>query len=842
MINKEVLINKKTRAVINGENGDLFRLGVDGENLQENIVFKFDDEFVDGTARIEITMQDNTKSYIMITKVDETYVMPVKSILTKTGLNKMQLVITQGTDDEEIPIFKSKMFSFFIAESINADTEQPEGYPQWIDKANTKLNEIDNFDIDAIKELNEATITITDRYGVEKSVQIFDGAKGDDGKDGKDAVINGVNTLRMVAGNNISIEQDDDVLTINAEGSASNSYNNLSNKPKINNVELSGNKSLDDLNIQEKGDYALSSDIPDVSNFINKDVDDLTNYYKKTETYTQTEINNKLSAVYKYRGSVATYQDLPASDLTIGDVYNVEDTGDNYAWTGTAWDKLSGVVDLSGYQTLIDSSHKLSSDLVDDTNNTNLFVNSTEKATWNGKSDFSGSYNDLTNKPELSDFGELINVYNSNNAFVFSGKKKGIYVIGKRTTATDGFYYKKDNNSNAELINDITPFFITIITPLDEIGTPSENTYFANLICVSAVASRNGRYEALRFYINNQGNIQYDTETPNIFGITSKQQTFWGQKIFSMIPKQDGTTAPTNNAEFTNKKYVDDQVKTKITQYSTMPTASSTYLDKIVQFIGTTDVNYTNGYFYKCVSDGQDPATYNWEQTNIQPAPSMSAYEEIINKVSSIDSSSTNTQYASAKAVWDLLSGVSSISLQRTPYPATQNSQFDFRGKKAGIYVFNFYADLGTDYYPFWFYITPSSNGRIYTMPLFLIILKDLPDTIDITQFEANETFAVSFELYNDQLQWRHFRRYGSNESLEQKVVFLGQTLLTTTNSSQIIRGTKKFYAIPEYNNANTTPTSNGQLTSKKYVDDQITAQIGNINTILATLTTPSNN
>jgi len=37
-------------------------------------------------------------------------------------------------------------------------------------------------------------------------------------------------------------------------------------------------------------------------------------------------------------------------------------------------------------------------------------------------------------------------------------------------------------------------------------------------------------------------------------------------------------------------------------------------------------------------------------------------------------------------------------------------------------------------------------------------------------------------------------------------------------------------------------PTSNGQLTSKKYVDDSINNVVGNINTILATLTTPSNN
>ena len=53
------------------------------------------------------------------------------------------------------------------------------------------------------------------------------------------------------------------------------------------------------------------------------------------------------------------------------------------------------------FQQKIDAKHKLSSDLVDDTNNTNKFVTTEEKAAWNAKSDFSGSYNDLTNKPHI---------------------------------------------------------------------------------------------------------------------------------------------------------------------------------------------------------------------------------------------------------------------------------------------------------------------------------------------------------------------------------------------------------------------------------------------------------
>lgn len=67
---------------------------------------------------------------------------------------------------------------------------------------------------------------------------------------------------------------------------------------------------------------------------------------------TKQYVDSAVSAVYKYRGSVANQSALPSSNQTIGDVYNVEDTGDNFAWDGAKWDKLAGTVDLSSYLTI----------------------------------------------------------------------------------------------------------------------------------------------------------------------------------------------------------------------------------------------------------------------------------------------------------------------------------------------------------------------------------------------------------------------------------------------------------------------------------------------------------
>lgn len=53
-----------------------------------------------------------------------------------------------------------------------------------------------------------------------------------------------------------------------------------------------------------------------------------------------------LTNVYKYRGTVATVAELPASGNMPGDVWNVEASDMNYGWTGSAWDPLGQVFQI----------------------------------------------------------------------------------------------------------------------------------------------------------------------------------------------------------------------------------------------------------------------------------------------------------------------------------------------------------------------------------------------------------------------------------------------------------------------------------------------------------------
>ena len=115
----------------------------------------------------------------------------------------------------------------------------------------------------------------------------------------------------------------------------------------------------------------------------------IANYMTSNEV--NTAISNAISTVYKYKGSVATYADLPSSDQQVGDVWNVESDGHNYAWTGTEWDRLAGTVDLSNYVTL-NTAQTITNKTINLADNTVIGLSAVAT---------SGEYADLLNKPTI---------------------------------------------------------------------------------------------------------------------------------------------------------------------------------------------------------------------------------------------------------------------------------------------------------------------------------------------------------------------------------------------------------------------------------------------------------
>lgn len=81
---------------------------------------------------------------------------------------------------------------------------------------------------------------------------------------------------------------------------------------------------------------------------------DFTDEYKNKldqakTTVTWDDVANKpdLSSVYNYKGSVATFGDLPTENVSVGDVYDVQTDDMNYAWTGTKWDQLGSTFTIT---------------------------------------------------------------------------------------------------------------------------------------------------------------------------------------------------------------------------------------------------------------------------------------------------------------------------------------------------------------------------------------------------------------------------------------------------------------------------------------------------------------
>lgn len=292
------------------------------ENDVETLEIQVPDRFEDYNKKIVFVTPDG-----IVWDLIENNEYKLQKAISK--YNKIDFYIWLTKDDEDWRS-ETKQLIFYANQDASEEItpEEISGVNTVINMLEAEITKVENLNITANKVGTITTLTITDKEGNIATVEILDG------QDGSDYVIT---------------EAD---------------------------YQAIANIVLEEINIPTK-----TSDLQNDSGFVTKNVNDLTNYYNKTE------IDNKISSVYKYKGTVATYNDLPNTDLVVGDVYNVASDGSNYAWTGSNWDKLGGDIDLSGYQTKIDNSHKLASDLVDDTNQTNKFVSTSEKTTWNGKYD-----------------------------------------------------------------------------------------------------------------------------------------------------------------------------------------------------------------------------------------------------------------------------------------------------------------------------------------------------------------------------------------------------------------------------------------------------------------------
>lgn len=357
--------------------------------------------------------------------------------------------------------------------------------------------------------------------------------------------------------------------------------------------------------------------IPDVSDFITKNVNDLTYYTLKTNTGSliDLEINQTTYVVTlslkDQDGNVISTDtiDLPLENVVVSGSY--DSTNKKIVLTlqsGNTVDIPVGAL-ISGLQSEITSSNKLASDLVDDSNSGNKFVTISEKTTWNGKqntiSDLStirsgasagatavqpndlspvatsGSYNDLSNKPKevtedtITNWGFTKNTGNYSKPndgipesdFSNSVKQKLNNIIfvtftnadGKILCSLDYSMLLQAYNAGKLIIGKYADIF------LDFVGCPDgELLYFYGFV-------DNNRYQITIDSSNNCNLTNTFFVLENEVVKLSGTQAIDGDKSFV---KPVIVPTPVNDNHATNKKYVDNLIGDVETILATLTTGS----------------------------------------------------------------------------------------------------------------------------------------------------------------------------------------------------------------------------------------------------------------------------
>lgn len=136
-------------------------------------------------------------------------------------------------------------------------------------------------------------------------------------------------------------------------------------------------------------------------------------------------------------------------------------------------------------------------------------------------------------------------------------------------------------------------------------------------------------------------------------------------------------------------------------QVSALPTASADELGKIYQYIGATDSTYTNGYFYKCVSDGQSPATYSWEAVEVQAGSGGGLPDQTGNAGKFLTTDGTDASWGNDADKFTAISTTLSSKVEYRPYCAA------------------FYPDKNTSECCEYFFSAGARNGISYFSLLF---------------------------------------------------------------------------------------------------------------------------
>lgn len=380
--------------------------------------------------------------------------------------------------------------------------------------------------------------------------------------------------------------------------------------------------------------------IPDVSQFITKTVNDLTNYYTKAQTYTQSEVNSLIAGISGFEYEVVAI--LPtASASTMHKIYlvpssnpqtqNVKDeyitleSSGSYSWEqiGSTAIDLSGYVTtsdlntaladyttsadlatlLTGYQTKIDATHKLDYSLVANTpTKVSDFINDSGFITTETDPVFAASAAHNITSSDIS---------NWNSKGTYSKPSEGIP--------------KTDLESSVQTSLGKADTALQSYTETD----PTVPSWAKQSTKPTYTASEVGALPATTVIPDDLADLN-DDATHRL--VTDTQISTWNNKSDFSGSYNDLTNKPTIPAAQVNSDWNASSGVAQILNKPTIPTALSQLSED------TT---------HRVVTDAEKTTWNGKESTS--------------NKVTSLSASSTDTQYPSAKCVYDLVGDIETL-------------------------------------------------------------------------------------------------------------------------------------------------------------------------------------
>ena len=326
----EVLSNKKVYTNTN-------KLAKQNENNIDILNFILPDEIAGFNIFLDISTPDGDYE----TEIYNNQFVVERSISQYSSVS-MQVVAKDFTNDV---VFKSDVFEFSIDSSINASEELPETQPTIIDQMQGDIQDLQN-SVDSIdSDINDL---IQEQSEQNESIQ-----------NNTEAIANRYTKQET----NTLLDEKANTTDLSAVATSGN-YNDLINKPTIPNKtsQLTNDSGFITKNVNDLENYytdtqidtklegkADTSDIPtDLSQLSNA----TTQYVNETELQQAIE---GLGTIFNLKGSVATVNDLPQTNNTIGDVWYVQSESAGYIWLeddGTErWEELGMTVDTTDFLT-----------------------------------------------------------------------------------------------------------------------------------------------------------------------------------------------------------------------------------------------------------------------------------------------------------------------------------------------------------------------------------------------------------------------------------------------------------------------------------------------------------